>query len=79
MRSILNISLPPEKREIIEQRAKKTHKSVSAYILYAVQLEQNLIQEDEVLVMAEKAEQEYKKGKTKKLKNLKDLMNEDAG
>jgi uncharacterized protein (DUF1778 family) len=74
MRSILNISLPPEKRIIIQKRAKKTNKSVSAYILYAVQLEQNLIQEDEVLAMAEKAVKDYRAGKTKKLKNLENFM-----
>ena len=75
MRSILNISLPPEERKIIEKRAQLTHKSVSAYILYAVQVEQNLIQEDELLEIAEKAEKDYEAGKTKKLKSLKDLMN----
>lgn len=75
MRSILNISLPPEKRKIIEERAKKTHKSVSAYILYTVELEQHLIQEDEVLAMAKKAEKDYHAGKTKKMKSLEDLMN----
>ena len=75
MRSILNISLPPEERKIIEKRARKTHKSVSAYILYAVQVEQNLIQEDELFEIAKKAEKDYEAGKTKKLKSLKDLMN----
>jgi len=74
MRSILNISLPPEKRKLIEERARKTHQSVSAYILYATELEQDLIQEDEILARAKKAEKDYQQGKTKKLKSLADLM-----
>ena len=75
MRSIVNISLPPEKKIEIEQRAKKAKKSVSAYILYALQLEQSLISEDELLEMAKNAESDYHNGKTKELKSLADLIN----
>lgn len=74
MRSIVNISLPPEQKKQIEQRAKKAGKSVSAYILYAVELEKSLISEDELVTMAQQAEVDYKKGKTKELRSLADLM-----
>lgn len=75
MRSILNISLPEEKKRMIRTRAKKANKSISAYILYAISLEESLISEDELLVMSENAEKNYKEGKTKELTSLADLMN----
>lgn len=74
MRAILNISLPFGQKKIIEKRAKKAKKSLSAYILYAVQLEQSLISEDEILKIAKLAESDYLAGKTMKLKSLADLM-----
>lgn len=74
MRSILNISLPAEKKEEIIKRAKKANKSTSAYILHMFELEKNLISEDELIKMANKAEKDYKEGKTNKLDNLEDLM-----
>lgn len=74
MRSILNVSLPPQKKKAIAKRAQKAGKSISAYIVYAVELEQSLISEDELLAMAERAEKDYKNGKTMELKSLADLM-----
>jgi uncharacterized protein (DUF1778 family) len=75
MRAILNISLPEDMKKVIERRAKKAQKSVSAYILYTVELEQSLIQEEQLINMAKKAEKDYKEKKTFKLKSLTDLMN----
>lgn len=74
MRSILNISLPTEKKEEIIKRAKKANKSTSAYILHMFELEKNLISEDELVKIANKAEKDYKEGKTKSLQTLEDLM-----
>ncbi len=74
MRSILNISIPAEKKQEIVRRAKKAGKNVSAYIVYAVSLEAKLIQESELIKMAQKAKSDYRKGKTKKLESLADLM-----
>jgi predicted DNA-binding protein len=74
MRAILNISLPAEKKVFIEKRAKKAGKTISAYILYAIELEKSLIQEDEILAMAAQAEKDYKAGKTTKLRSLADLI-----
>lgn len=74
MRSILNISLPQKKKTEIIRRAKKAGKSVSAYILSIIELEQRLISEDELLAMMKEADSEYKAGKTKILKSFKDLF-----
>lgn len=74
MRSIVNISLPLSKKMEIIKRAKKAKKSISAYILYTIQLEQSLISEDELLEMTQNAEKDYQHGKTKELKSLADLM-----
>jgi len=74
MRSIVNISLPPDQKKEIERRAKKAKKTISAYILYAIQLEQSLISEDELLEIAKRTEDDYYNGKTKELKSLADLM-----
>lgn len=74
MRSILNVSLPPQKKKEIEKRAKKMGISVSSYVLYTIDMEQKMISEDEILEMAERAEKDYKAGKTKVLRSLADLM-----
>lgn len=74
MRSVLSISLSAEKKKEIEERAKKAHKSTSAYIVHVVELEKSLISEDELVKIANKAESDYRAGKTKKLKSLTDLM-----
>ena len=42
--------------------------------MYVVELEKQLISEDELVKMSKKAEKDYKSGKTKKMKNLADLM-----
>ncbi len=74
MRSILSISLPKEKKLEIEARARKSNQSTSAYIVRIVELEKSLISEAEVIEASKKAENDYKNGKTKKLKSLKNLM-----
>ena len=74
MRSIVTISIPDDEKKIIEKRAKKAGKTVSAYFLWIAKLEQSLIQEDELLQMAREAESDYHAGKTKKLRSLADLM-----
>ncbi len=74
MREIISVSLSPEKKQQIAERAKKANKTISAYMLYAAELEQNLISEEEILKKGKKAKQDHKNGKTKKLKSLSDLM-----
>ena len=70
----MNISISPEKKEIIEQRARKAGKTVSAYILYTVDLVDQMISEDELVQIAKKAKKNYEKGRTKELRSLADLM-----
>lgn len=74
MRAVLSISLPKEKKEEIEERARSVNQSVSAYLLQAFELEKSLISEDELLMMAQKAKKDYEAKKTKKLGSLADLM-----
>lgn len=74
MRSILNVSLPAKTKSEIEKRAKKSGKSLSAYVLHALEVEKNLITEDELLQMSAQADADYKKGKVKVLKSLKNLL-----
>ena len=74
MRALLTISLPPQKKKEIEKRAFKLNKSTSAYIRYALELEQHFISEDDLVRMASQAEDAFQNGKTKQLKSLADLM-----
>ena len=74
MRSVLSISIPPEKKKQLEERAKKANKSVSAYVLDALEFEQNLISEDELVEMSKQADKDYRAGKTKILTSFTDLM-----
>ena len=74
MRSILNLSMPLAEKKKIEKRAKMASKSVSAYVLDTLKFQEKMIQEDEILAMAERAEKEYREGKTKVLRSLEDLM-----
>lgn len=48
--------------------------NVSAYILYALDFEENLISEDELYESLKLAEKEHTEGKTKVLGSLADLM-----
>lgn len=74
MRAVLNISIPLQEKKRVERRAKKAKKTVSAYVLFALKLEENLISEDELVRMAKQAERDYKAGRTYELKSLEDLL-----
>lgn len=74
MRSVLAISMPASVKQEVIERAQKAGQSVSGYILHTITLVESMISEDELLAMAREAEADYKKGKTKKLKSLADLM-----
>lgn len=74
MRSILTLSLSAQEKAELQKRAKTKKKTLSAYVLDSLRLVDQLISEEELLAMAKKAEENYKKGKTKKLRSLKDLM-----
>ena len=74
MRSILSLSLPLYQKKKIQEKAKKVNKTISNYILSALNLLDELISEDELLQMSKKAEKDYREGKTKKLESLGNLM-----
>ena len=75
MRQVLSLSLPePMIKEIKNRTKNRGFASVSDYIKTLVTSDQNLISADELLVMAQEAEQEYKTGQTIKAKSLADLL-----
>lgn len=74
MRKILTISMPEKEKIKLEKRAKDCGKTVSAYVLHAVQMEQGFITEDELVQAMKKARTDYKAGKTRQIKSLKELM-----
>ncbi|MEA2064845.1 MAG: hypothetical protein U9O66_00930 [Patescibacteria group bacterium] len=75
MRQILSVSLPSQTIQFIKKRVKQQKfDSVSGYIKYLLELDNNLISEKELLKSIKEARQDYRKGKLKILKSLKDLM-----
>ena len=75
MRQVLSISLPNQTVQFIKKRVKQQKfDSVSGYIKYLLELDNDLISEKELLESVKNARQDYKKGKLKTLKSLKDLM-----
>ena len=70
----MTISLPPQIKKKLLERAKKENKPVSAIILKALQYEETLISEDTIITEAKQAKKDYLAGKTKVLKSLADLM-----
>lgn len=74
MRTILSLSMPEKTKKEIMERAKKSGKTVSAYVISIIELEKNLVSEDDLVIMAKNARRDYEKGKTKVLRTLKDLM-----
>lgn len=61
MRGILNISLPQEKIAFIKQIVKKRwFKSISEYMLYAVNVEQDMISEDQLMNDRKQSKKHYK-------------------
>jgi Arc/MetJ-type ribon-helix-helix transcriptional regulator len=62
MRTIVNASMSEEMAILIKKTAKERNfKSASEYIVYAVNLEQSLISEDEILERSKEAQKSYDK------------------
>jgi Arc/MetJ-type ribon-helix-helix transcriptional regulator len=75
MREILSLSLPAEMAKEIKITAKKRgFASVSEYLKKLVQMDKDMITADQLLVMAEKAEKDYKAGRTIKAASMADLL-----
>jgi uncharacterized protein involved in tolerance to divalent cations len=71
---VLTISIPEKKKKEVIRRAKKSGKTVSAYIISVLDWEEKLISEDELVEMIKEAKKEHREGKTKLLRSHKDLM-----
>ena len=75
MRQILSISMPADMVKEVKNRVKKRgFDSISNYIKTLIKEDEDLISEDELLASVKKARRDYKQGKLKTLKTLKDLM-----
>ncbi len=75
MRTILNLSLPPETAQEIKTRAKKRgFPNTSSYIRYLVDSDENLITEKELLRIYKQAKKDEKDGKLIKASSLADLL-----
>lgn len=75
MREVLTLSLPQSATKMIKKRVEERgFSTVSGYIQYLLDTDDELISAENLLKMSKKAERDYKKGKTYKLKSIADLM-----
>ncbi len=73
MRSVLTLSLPEDIVKSIQQRAKKLDMSVSALMKRMWLQQGTFITEEELLEDIRIAEEDYRNGKVKVLRNKKDI------
>jgi len=75
MRQVLSLSLPPQTTKEIKKSAKQRgFDSVSGYIKYLFDLDQDLISETELLSSIKSARKEYKEGKAITAKSLAEFI-----
>lgn len=75
MRAVLNLSVPQKTAETIKSRAKNYgFSSLSEYIRFLLDLDEDLISPEELLKISTRADREYKAGSVKKFKSLADLL-----
>ncbi len=75
MRQVLSLSLPPQTTKEIKKNAKqKGFTSVSSYIKYLFEADNDAISKKELLEDVKIAEMEYKQGKTIKANSLAELL-----
>lgn len=75
MRQVLSISLPEKEVKRIKVQAKqKGFKNFSAYINHLIKEDEHLISEKEILKAVAEGRKEYREGRMKELKSLKDLL-----
>ncbi len=75
MRQVLSLSLPLQTTKELKKSSKqKGFTSVSSYIKYLFEADQDLISEEELLEDIRIAEKEYKAGKTIKANSIADLL-----
>ena len=75
MQATLTLSLPQQTVEVIKQKTKeKGFNSVSRYIKYLLNLDEDLIPEDELMCSIEQARKNYRQSKTIKANSLVELL-----
>ena len=75
MREVLTLSLPKEATKMIKKRVEERgFSTVSGYIQFLLDADDELISAEDLLKMSKRAERDYKKGKTYKLKSAFDLI-----
>ncbi len=75
MRQVLSLSLPATHVQQIKYLSKKRgHASVSSYIKYLVQTDEDSVSDAELLEVVRQSRKEYQSGKTKKAKSIADLL-----
>lgn len=75
MRNILSISVPSSLHKTLQKRVRERgFESVSQYIRQLVIEDENAISAETLLQSAKSARDEYHKGKTLRVKSLKDLL-----
>ena len=75
MREVLSLSLQPEIVQTIKNKAKsKGFASVSGYVQYLAELDDDLISAEELLADVKQAQEEYKRGEYFEADSLIDLL-----
>ena len=75
MRSVLSISGPYKKLQMIKKNAKKEGMTISAYVIHKIDADtEYAITEQELLTYREEARKDVKNGRAKKLHAAEDLL-----
>ena len=75
MRKVLSLSLPETTAKKIKTLSKqRAYKSVSSYVKYLVEMDEELISEKELLQTIKQSRTEYKKGQTVTAQSMADLL-----
>ena len=75
MRQVLSLSLPAKSTKKIKTLSKRRgFDTVSSYIKYLIDLDQDLISEEELLDSVNEAREDYKIGKIETARSIADLL-----
>lgn len=75
MRDIITVSLTKEAKQALKTRVKKRRfRGTSEYIRYLLEQDEDVITQEELIKIADRAKKDYKKGKLKKYASLADIV-----